>query len=87
MSETNSKDVWTSRWDDRYNKEEFAYGEEANNFLKDELIKLPTGQILFPGEGKDEMQFLLLNSAGLFLLLILVQKVKIKHSNLLTKME
>lgn len=25
---TNLNDVWTARWNDRYSKDEFAYGEE-----------------------------------------------------------
>ena len=39
-------------WDDRYDKIEFAYGEQPNNFLKEELIKIPVGTILFPAEGE-----------------------------------
>lgn len=45
-------DIWTARWDDRYSKEEFAYGEEPNYYLKDQLTKLPVGTILFPAEGE-----------------------------------
>lgn len=52
MSNTNENDVWTSRWNDRYSNEEFAYGEEPNNYLKNELTKLPVGKILFPAEGE-----------------------------------
>lgn len=43
---------WTKRWDDRYKGEEFAYGEEPNNYLKEQLEKLETGTILFPAEGE-----------------------------------
>lgn len=39
---------WTQRWDDRYSSEEFAYGEEPNNYLRDQLEKLNPGTILFP---------------------------------------
>ena len=39
-------------WDDRYGKIEFAYGEQPNNFLKEQLIKIPAGTILFPAEGE-----------------------------------
>lgn len=39
-------------WNDRYGKSEYAYGVEPNEFLKRELIKLPTGSILFPAEGE-----------------------------------
>lgn len=45
-------DAWTSRWDDRYREEEFAYGEEPNEFLKGQLEKLAAGSILFPAEGE-----------------------------------
>ncbi len=43
---------WTKRWDDRYSNEEFAYGEEPNNYLKEQIEKLQTGSILFPAEGE-----------------------------------
>ena len=43
---------WTQRWDDRYSNEEFAYGEEPNNFFKEQIEKLNTGTILFPAEGE-----------------------------------
>ncbi|SEN97433.1 Methyltransferase domain-containing protein [Flavobacterium sp. CF108] len=43
---------WTQRWDNRYSSEEFAYGEEPNNYLKDQLEKLNSGSILFPAEGE-----------------------------------
>jgi 2-polyprenyl-3-methyl-5-hydroxy-6-metoxy-1,4-benzoquinol methylase len=45
-------DAWTQRWDDRYRQEEFAYGEQPNNFLKEQLEKLNAGDILFPAEGE-----------------------------------
>ena len=46
------KDAWTERWNDRYSNEEFAYGENPNNYLKEQLEKLPAGNILFPAEGE-----------------------------------
>lgn len=46
------KDAWTARWDDRYSNEEFAYGTEPNNYLKEQLEKLDTGSILFAAEGE-----------------------------------
>jgi 2-polyprenyl-3-methyl-5-hydroxy-6-metoxy-1,4-benzoquinol methylase len=46
------KDAWTHRWDDRYSNEEFAYGEQPNNYLKEKLEKLEAGAILFPAEGE-----------------------------------
>jgi len=43
---------WTGRWNERYSKEEFAYGEQPNNYLKEQLQKLDPGTILFPAEGE-----------------------------------
>ncbi|KUJ62683.1 methyltransferase [Flavobacteriaceae bacterium CRH] len=43
---------WTQRWDDRYSNEEFAYGEEPNNYFKEQIEKLNPGSILFPAEGE-----------------------------------
>ncbi len=43
---------WIERWNDRYSKEEFAYGEEPNNYLKEQLEKLDIGSILFAAEGE-----------------------------------
>jgi 2-polyprenyl-3-methyl-5-hydroxy-6-metoxy-1,4-benzoquinol methylase len=43
---------WTQRWNDRYSNEEFAYGENPNNFLKEQIEKLNPGTILFPAEGE-----------------------------------
>jgi len=45
-------DSWTSRWNERYGQEEFAYGEEPNIYLGEQLVKLPVGSILFPAEGE-----------------------------------
>jgi len=39
-------------WDSRYAESEFAYGTEANEFLKEELVKLPVGKLLFPADGE-----------------------------------
>jgi len=39
-------------WDERYSSEEFAYGEEPNTFIRQELVKLRPGKILFPAEGE-----------------------------------
>lgn len=46
------KNTWTERWDDRYSNEEFAYGKEPNNYLKEQLEKLKAAKILFPAEGE-----------------------------------
>jgi len=43
---------WTKRWDDRYKSEEFAYGEDPNHYLKEQLEKLEPATILFPAEGE-----------------------------------
>jgi len=51
-SNENMNDSWTDRWNDRYSIEGFAYGEQPNNYLKDQLIKLNIGTILFPAEGE-----------------------------------
>ncbi|TGN19965.1 class I SAM-dependent methyltransferase [Leptospira idonii] len=45
-------DAWTKRWDERYEKEEFAFGIEPNVFLKEQLEKLKPGAILFGAEGE-----------------------------------
>ena len=45
-------DNWTDRWNDRYSKDEFAYGVQPNNYLKEQLEKLTVGTILFPAEGE-----------------------------------
>ncbi len=45
-------DTWTGRWNDRYSKDEFAYGKQPNNYLKEQLEKLAVGTILFPAEGE-----------------------------------
>ncbi|NII81228.1 class I SAM-dependent methyltransferase [Pedobacter riviphilus] len=45
-------EAWVDRWNDRYSTDEFAYGEQPNNYLKEQLIQLETGTILFPAEGE-----------------------------------
>ena len=44
--------AWVDRWNDRYSRDEFAYGELPNNYLKEQLEKLRVGKILFPAEGE-----------------------------------
>lgn len=39
-------------WDTRYGKDEYAYGTEPNQFLKEILEDLEPGSILFPAEGE-----------------------------------
>jgi SAM-dependent methyltransferase len=43
---------WMDRWNERYSKEEFAYGIEPNNYLKEQVEKLAVGSILFSAEGE-----------------------------------
>jgi hypothetical protein len=43
---------WIERWNDRYSTDEFAYGEQPNNYLKEQLEKLDVGIILFAAEGE-----------------------------------
>ncbi|WP_316801701.1 class I SAM-dependent methyltransferase [Pedobacter nototheniae] len=43
---------WIERWNERYSNEEFAYGEQPNDYLKEQLEKLNPGTILFPAEGE-----------------------------------
>ena len=45
-------DTWTDKWNERYQDSAFAYGEEPNNYLKEQLGKLEAGNILFPAEGE-----------------------------------
>ncbi|MCT2406407.1 class I SAM-dependent methyltransferase [Chryseobacterium antibioticum] len=45
-------DTWLDRWNERYSSDEFAYGIEPNNYLKEQLEKLNPGNILFPAEGE-----------------------------------
>jgi hypothetical protein len=48
----NWTEKWTNRWNERFGNEEFAYGEEPNNYLKEQLQKLSPGKMLFPAEGE-----------------------------------
>lgn len=45
-------DSWLNRWNERYSNTEYAYGTDPNDFLKEQLAKLPVGKILFPAEGE-----------------------------------
>ncbi|MBI3221307.1 MAG: class I SAM-dependent methyltransferase [Bacteroidetes bacterium] len=45
-------DAWLARWNDRYSKSGYAYGEYPNEYLKEQLTKLSPGAILFPAEGE-----------------------------------
>jgi 2-polyprenyl-3-methyl-5-hydroxy-6-metoxy-1,4-benzoquinol methylase len=48
----NKKEVMKDQWNKRFSEREFIYGKEPNEFLKEELSKLPAGKILFLGEGE-----------------------------------
>jgi len=41
-----------NQWDERYARQEYIYGTEPNNFLKEKLLTLKPGRILFPAEGE-----------------------------------
>jgi ubiquinone/menaquinone biosynthesis C-methylase UbiE len=45
-------DEWIKRWNDRFSNKEYAYGKEPNEYLKEQLGKLPVGKILFGAEGE-----------------------------------
>jgi SAM-dependent methyltransferase len=45
-------ETWVDRWNERYSNDEFAYGEQPNNYLKEQLEKLTIGTILFAAEGE-----------------------------------
>jgi 2-polyprenyl-3-methyl-5-hydroxy-6-metoxy-1,4-benzoquinol methylase len=45
-------ETWVERWNERYRGDAFAYGEQPNNYLKEQLEKLQVGTILFPAEGE-----------------------------------
>jgi len=39
-------------WNNRYASDNYVYGIEPNSFLKEQLLKLNKGKILFPAEGE-----------------------------------
>lgn len=43
---------WLQGWNSRYSDTAYAYGKSPNQFLKEQLEKLPIGNILFPAEGE-----------------------------------
>ncbi|MEM6801868.1 MAG: class I SAM-dependent methyltransferase [Bacteroidota bacterium] len=46
------KTDWLNMWDDRYEKETYAYGEYPNEYFKEELSKLKIGKLLLGAEGE-----------------------------------
>lgn len=45
-------DTWTEKWDERFRREQYAYGEAPNDYLMARLTPLTPGAILFPAEGE-----------------------------------
>ena len=43
---------WLQRWEDRFHKDEYAYGIEPNMFLAQQLKNFKNGKILFGAEGE-----------------------------------
>ena len=41
-----------NKWNERYSSDEYFYGTEPNDFLKEEIEKLKPGKALFIGEGE-----------------------------------
>jgi len=41
-----------NQWDERYARQEYIYGTQPNNFLKEKLRTLKPGRILLPAEGE-----------------------------------
>lgn len=39
-------------WEERFGEKEYIYGTKPNQFLKEQLLLLPVGKILFPAEGE-----------------------------------
>lgn len=39
-------------WNDRYGIEDYVYGDEPNDYFKNQLAKLKVGEILLPAEGE-----------------------------------
>jgi 2-polyprenyl-3-methyl-5-hydroxy-6-metoxy-1,4-benzoquinol methylase len=39
-------------WNERFSGQQYVYGKQPNQFLKDELSKMKSGKILFLGEGE-----------------------------------
>lgn len=45
-------DAWLQLWEDRYSSDDYAFGVEPNEYLREQLEKLPAGNILFAAEGE-----------------------------------
>ena len=49
--------IWTDRWNERYSNEAYAYGQDPNDFLKQELKKISPAKILFPAVQETLIRF------------------------------
>ncbi|WP_339924513.1 class I SAM-dependent methyltransferase [uncultured Cyclobacterium sp.] len=46
------EDIWIKKWNERYGKEAYAYGEAPNLFFEEKIKELAIGTILLPAEGE-----------------------------------
>lgn len=53
-----------SMWDQRYGEEEFVYGKEPNDFLRENFSKIPKGKVLFLAEGEGRNAVFLAKQPG-----------------------
>ncbi len=44
--------AWKAHWNERYSKEEYAYGVKPNEYFKQIIDSLPVGHLLLPAEGE-----------------------------------
>ncbi|MBN2638716.1 MAG: class I SAM-dependent methyltransferase [Bacteroidales bacterium] len=51
-------------WDQRYSEEEFIYGKEPNDFLRENFMKIPEGKVLFLAEGEGRNAVFLAKQPG-----------------------
>ncbi|MDX1754196.1 MAG: thiopurine S-methyltransferase [Salinimicrobium sediminis] len=61
-------------WNERYQREEYIYGKDPNEYLKAKLKNLTPGRILFPAEGEGRNAVHAAKKAGRYQLLIKVRK-------------
>ena len=52
VADTSKQAMSESFWNDRYNSNESSYGDDPNQFFKDQLLTLTPGELLLPGEGE-----------------------------------
>ncbi|WP_317048728.1 class I SAM-dependent methyltransferase [Reichenbachiella versicolor] len=46
------QDQWLKMWDNRYKQQVYVYGEEPNNYFKEQLSNIKPGKILLGAEGE-----------------------------------